>query len=352
MVHDVTRRKTRRLFDLKHSVLLPITLGFLFLTTGCAQLPQQISNQITQEIKEQTHQIITRTLPLAPQKKATAEDIAEVEKTMVDLINQDRRKNGLKPVVWDQTAADAAREHVQEEADYGFISHWTMEGVKPQQRYTLAGGLDAVQENQSVTLWINDGFKGISKEDLLKIVTEHQTAMVNEQPPEDGHRKNILDPHHTGVGIAIAVGKYGVAMAQEFTNHYLEMKPVPKTAFPGEKITLAGRLLPGYSLTGIYAVWEELPQPLTKEELMKTHSYSDPPFDNLYFWAKPNAAGYYIPTKSGNIMAKNINVDQQGNFTLQVPLSQKHALDYISVEVAPKENSKDRFYGAQFVIQH
>lgn len=340
---------------MKHIKLIFSILVLFLFVTGCTsfqKFPEQLTQQITQEIKQQTQQIVTRSLPLLPIKKATSEEIGEIEREVVELINQDRQKSGLKPVIWDQTAADEARKHVQEEADYGYISHWNMEGIKPQQRYTLGGGLDAVQENQSVTLWTNDGFRGISKGELSKVVAEHQTSMVNEQPPEDGHRKNILDPHHTGVGVAISVGKYGVAMAQEFTNHYVEMQPVPKTASPGAKITLAGKVLPGYTLTGIYALWEALPQPLTKEELMQTHSYGDPPSDNLYFWARPKATGYYIATKSGNIMATNVTVDKNGNFTLQVPLSDKHQLDYISVEVAPSDNTKERWIAVQFVLQH
>lgn len=340
---------------MKHKIIIFSISSLVLLMTGCApfqQLPERITQQVTQKFEQEKKQLVTRSLSLIPSKKVTAEEIREIEKEVVELINQDRQKNGLNSIVWDQTAADAARMHVQEEADYGYISHWTMEGVKPQRRYTLGGGLDAVQENQSVTLWLNDGFKGISKEELSKVVAEHQTSMVNEQPPEDGHRKNILEPHHTGVGVAISVGKYGVAMAQEFTNHYIEMQPVPMTASPGTKITLAGKVLPGYTLTGIYALWEALPQPLTKEELMQTHSYGGPPSDNLYFWARPKAAGYYIATKSGNIMATNVTVDKKGNFTLQVPLSEKHQLDYISVEVAPSANTKDQFIAAEFVLQH
>jgi uncharacterized protein YkwD len=335
----------------KYKILLLTSISILLLSTGCASL-ELAGSQLSQDIRQETNKIITRSLPLIPTKKATSEEIREIEKKVVDLINLDRQKNGLKPVSWDETAANAARQHVQEEADNGYISHWNMQGVKPQQRYTLGGGLDAVQENQSVTLWLNDGVKGISKDELYKLVEEHETSMVSEQPPEDGHRKNILDPHHTGVGVAIAVGKYGVAMAQEFTNHYIEMKPVPQKNLPGSKITLSGKILPGYSLTGIYAIWENLPQPLTKEELMKTHSYGDPPTDNLYFWARPQAAGYYIPTKAGKVMATNISVDAKGNFTLQVPLSERHQLDYISVEIAPKNNLKERFYAAQFVLEH
>lgn len=284
--------------------------------------------------------------------KVSAAEIAQIERYVVELVNQDRQRAGLQPVSWDETASRAARRHVQEEADNGFISHWGMDGVKPQLRYTRAGGRDAVDENESVTLWPEGGFSGVSKDSLAKIVAEHEQSMVNEQPPNDGHRQNILDPHHTGVGIAIAVGRSGVAMAQEFTNHYTEMQPVPLTAAPGATISLAGRVLAGYQVTGVYAIWEESPHPLSKEQLSQTGSYSDPPWDNLHFWAKPNGRGYYIMAGGKRISAANLSVDKQGNFTLKVPLTQTHALDYVSVEVAPVNNRNDRFYAAQFVIEH
>lgn len=347
----------------RYRVMLVFVLALLFLIFGCASWSQGISDElqghldqlpqlITNELKQQANTVVSQSPPAQSRPDLTAAQLAEVEKKVVDLINQDRKQQGLNAVVWDETAAQAARVHVQEEADQGYISHWGMDGRKPQQRYTLAGGLDAVQENESVTLWTEGGFKGISQEELIKTVNQHEVAMVNEKPPEDGHRKNILDPHHTGVGVSIAVGKNGVAMAQEFTNHYLEMKPVRKTDSPGKEITVSGRVLPGVTPIGIYAVWEELPQPLGKEELMKTHSYSDPSFERLYFWARPKATGYYIPTKSGNILANDLKVDRNGNFSIQVPLSLKHALDYISIEVSSQNNSKDRFYAAQFVIEH
>jgi len=174
--------------------------------------------------------------------------------------------------------------------------------------------------------------------------------MVNEQPPNDGHRRNILDPHHTGVGIAIAVGKNGVAMAQEFTNHYGTFSLVPVQAAPGTKATLTGRIQPGYKLLAVYATWEQLPQPMTREQLLQTHSYSDPPEENLHFWAKPQGNGYYIQTVGGKLFAKNIVVDYQGNFSLSIPLYNRRSLDYVAVEIAPNNNLEDRFYAAQFVV--
>ena len=347
---------------LKRLLWVITTLSLLISNLGCNKIwplpfPDNISPPQPQAQNEpnatKTPQgLIGLPLPLPPFFKADTADINQSERIMVDLINEDRRKAGLDSVTWDETAAKSARQHVQEEADNGYISHWGMDGEKPQRRYSLAGGLDAVNENESVTLWLEGGFHGVSKDQLQTIVAEHESAMVNEQPPNDGHRKNILDPHHTGVGVAIAVGKYGVVMAQEFTNHYSVMTQPPLTATPGSTITLKGRIDKGYQIKGIYSVWESYPQPMTREQLMKTQSYSDPTWDNLHFYAKPQGKGYYISTPSGKISAQNVSVDSQGNFSVSVPMTNSPTLDYITVEIAPNNKPKDTFYATQFVIKH
>jgi hypothetical protein len=333
-------------------ILLVVILAFLWsseqLGTGLKDLPQ---TQIIQQFAEAKKLIIDQSLPVNHPELSAAE-IDQVERLVLDLINQDRQINGLSELVWDEIAAQAASQHVQEEADNGYISHWGMDGSKPQLRYTRAGGLDAVNENESVSLWLQGGFQGLSVKELENIVKEHQTAMLNEKPPDDGHRKNILDVHHTGVGIAIAVGRYGVAMAQEFTNHYTEMDPVPRKALPGSEINLSGRVLPGYKLSGIYAVWEETPHSMLKEELMITASYSDPPFANLHFFAKPDGENYYITVGSDKIFAQDIKIDREGRFSLAIPMLNRHALDYVAIEIAPKNNLNDRFIAAQFVVEH
>lgn len=322
-------------------------IGITHLSQPLQQIPSQPEGRTASEPQFN----LKWSLPVLPSGKATPADIAEIERKVVALINQDRAQAGLPAVVWDETAAKAARAHVQEEADVGYISHWGLDGMKPQERYTLAGGKDAVEENESVSLWLEGGFRGISKDDLYSLVSEHEKAMVNEKPPADGHRKNILDPHHTGVGVAIAVGTYGVAMAQEFTNHYAVLNPPQTKGAPGGKVTLSGQIQKGYRITGIYAIWEELPTPMSREELLKTHSYSDPPFSNLHFWAKPRGTGYYIPTSSGNVFAKNLMVDAQGRFSLEIPLANRAGLDYINLEIAPNTNPEDRFYAGQFVVK-
>lgn len=338
-----------------------ITLNLLILNLGCSKLwplPEKNAPAILQSQPQnesnaanEPQGIIGLPLPLSLTSKVTPAEITQIELIVMDLINEDRRQAGLPSVKWDETAAKAARQQVSAEANNGFISHWGLDGEKPQRRYTMAGGLDAVDENQSVTLWLEGGFRGVSKEQLKTIVAEHQSAMVNEIPPNDGHRKNILDPHHTGVGIAIAVGKYGVAMAQEFTNHYSVITPLPSSATPGSTVTLKGRIDKGYQIIGIYGVWEPLPKPMPREQLMQTHSYADPSWDNLHFYAKPQGKGYYISTPSGKISAQNLSVDNLGNFSISVPLFNSPSFDYITVEIAPDSKPKDTFYAAQFVIK-
>ncbi|MDA8440943.1 MAG: CAP domain-containing protein [Peptococcaceae bacterium] len=292
----------------------------------------------------------TTTQENSPGSQLSAAEIAQVEQMVLALVNQDREKQGLRPVVWDETAAVAAAQHVQEEVDNGYISHWGMDGSKPQQRYSWAGGLDAVDENESATLWLQGGFSGVTEDGLYKIVSQHEASMLMEQAPNDGHRRNILDPQHTGLGVAIAVGKYGVAMAQEFTNHYAVLNPIPLTDAAGSIVTCSGRIFSGYQIQGIYAVWEQAPQPMTPAQLRQTDTYSDPPWSNLYFWARPDGPNYYVEPSQTKLYASNVEVDSEGNFAVKIPLSATHVLDYISVDIAPKTNLSNVFCAGQFVL--
>lgn len=86
-------------------------------------LKNLLQTQLIQQLKESKELlniekaipkvIINQPLP-SKSKKLSLEDINKVEHAVLDLINQDRQKNGLSPVIWDETAANAARQHVQE----------------------------------------------------------------------------------------------------------------------------------------------------------------------------------------------------------------------------------------------
>ena len=185
----------------------------------------------------------------------------------------------------DEVANRAGQLHSDEMAEYGYLAHWTLDGRKPDQRYTECGGKDTVAENadgmntpnpEKLTLCQKQVF---AKHDIKEI----ESQFFNEKPPNDGHKINIIDPAHTAVGIGLSVagvepgsedGFPREACTQEFVNHYGNYADIPHTVAPGEPLVVEGVMDKGLHFQSIDLRWEKAPQPMTIEELDKTYSYS------------------------------------------------------------------------------
>ena len=176
--------------------------------------------------------------PPGPAPGTDGADLAALAQRMLELVNADREANGLQPVAWDATAAAAGQKHSEEMAQFGYMSHWNMDGYGPEYRYSRAGGLDMSQENvyRLVHQW-EDG-RGAPIDDWEQVVADAQAALMN----SPGHRANILAPEHThlGVGIAYNAATGNVAIAQEFVNRYVTIEPLPQRAQPGDRLVLRG----------------------------------------------------------------------------------------------------------------
>ena len=103
---------------------------------------------------------------------------------------------------------------------------------------------------------------------------------MDEKPPNDGHRQNILTPEHNGVGIAISYATRGtdessLALTQEFIDHYGVYSRIPTAASPGETIHVAGQLAAGVKVSNITLCTDPAPKPMTVEQLNATNSYED-----------------------------------------------------------------------------
>lgn len=186
----------------------------------------------------------------------------------MDLINQSRREAGLQPVVWDSVAAEVGRRHVVEMAEWGYFSHWNLEGLGPEHRYSRAGGANAVRENLHA-------LASIRPPDDWQAVIHQAHAGLMDSP---GHRANILDPAHTHVGIAIAYSATTgqMRMTQEFTNHYVTLNQwLPLTAERGARLAVDG-FIASQNVSNVLldVAWEPLPQPLSVGELNGTNSYT------------------------------------------------------------------------------
>ena len=192
---------------------------------------------------------------------------------MLTLVNQDRQANGLVPVAWDEAATAAGLAHAEEMAQFGYLSHWNLEGQGPDYRYTVKDGLDHVREN--VYLYQHSPGAGpVSREAWETLIRQAQQSLM-ESPP---HQDNILAPEHTHMGIGIAynaaAGYLGVA--QEFVDHYVTLQPLPSRASLGEAIVIRGRLEVGAVNPFINLDYEPFPAALTVAELKATSTYKSP----------------------------------------------------------------------------
>ncbi len=154
---------------------------------------------------------------------------------MLELINRDRATHGLRPVALDPVASEAGQRHAQEMASHRYLAHWNIAGESPQQRYARAGGREAVAENAYL---LQGSYGGTSPRRLDLDPTPYfsryeleriERSYMSEAPPNDGHRRNILDPSHTHVGIALAKAgdsnAYTVTNTQEFVDRNFSPDP-------------------------------------------------------------------------------------------------------------------------------
>jgi hypothetical protein len=255
-------------------------------------------------------------------------DIGPARQYMLKLINRDRASVGAKPVELDEVASKAGQLHSDEMAINGYLSHWTMDGRKPDQRYNDVGGTNAIMENAYVSLEGDayDQSKDPNKLPLHASQVFHryeldkiEQSFFNEKPPNDGHRVNIIDPHHTSVGIGLSfTSQFGMgsrtACAQEFVNHYGEGEAIPKSIPAGTSFPFSGELQKGVTLKSIDIRSEALPKPMTIAELNKTYSYSYPDKIIFSYFADPSQTDDPIKVKKVDdheVYSVNIATDKE-----------------------------------------
>lgn len=257
--------------------------------------------------------------PAPPSDSDQPLTLAQARTFMVELINRDRRAQGLAPVALDVTASRAAQPHTDEMVEYGYSSHWGLDGKKPDQRYTEGGGTDADAENEHYEY---NGAEydpaGPPPEHLnataqptftREEITAIEAKFMGEKPGADGHRQNILNPTRNRVGIALSRaegaappgGEWAtkrLACTQEFIDHYGTYGVIPKSLKAGESFDITGKLVPGYQLQSIQIRPEALAQPMSLAALWHTGSYSSGSDASIadYF---PSDAGAMVAVREG-----------------------------------------------------
>ena len=125
-------------------------------------------------------------------------NVATAEKNAVELMNADRRANGLSDLKVSSAVTAVARSHAQDMVNRKFFSHSNPDGKTPSDRLKAAGiSYSAVGEN-------------IAENTSVQAA---ETAFMN----SSGHRANILNSKYTTVGIGVAYDSAGnVYVVQDF----------------------------------------------------------------------------------------------------------------------------------------
>jgi Cysteine-rich secretory protein family len=212
---------------------------------------------------------------------------------MLTLINRDRAAHGVGPVRPDPIATKAAQWHSDAMAKLLFNSHWHTDGKKPQQRYTECGGMDYDAENSHGALPQSAFQMEVAPEQSFTAseIEKEEECYFNEVPPNDGHRKNILDPTRTHVGLGLTLLHFDggpthyrqLTSSQEFVNRYGNYSISATEMQPNVPFVLTGQLQPPFEVYEVQVKWEKGPELI--------------PLDTLRSESGPFAHGYGNPTK-------------------------------------------------------
>jgi hypothetical protein len=200
-------------------------------------------------------------------------DIKEIRARLLELINTERALAGVSRLALDDLACAVADRHALDMVTGNFISHWGSDGNKPYHRYSLAGGVHAVQENVSAL----DGIVSSNPADLLKDVAYLHMRMHAETAPNDAHRRTILAPQHTHVGLGVAIRDGRLRLVEEYIARYVEVAPFKNQATGKAVQYLTVKLLnAGHALHSVEIFYEPLPTAPEKTWLRVMRPYALP----------------------------------------------------------------------------
>ena len=204
-----------------------------------------------------------RSLPEDPVKKAVFEQI-----------NVDRAAHNLPAVAWDEAASRVADVFTAAQVREGTRGHFLIDGFPPYARSGLAGIFGMGAENAVAWRTMGSAFH----EPALDLALEGEASMLGEKPPDDGHRRTILDPLVTHVGVGWAQGGGDFRMAEEFLTRRLDDLTITEAAADPVTLLFRGRTVVGDQLRFVTFAVEPTPRPISKAQAnsRKRYTYPEP----------------------------------------------------------------------------
>jgi uncharacterized protein YkwD len=203
-----------------------------------------------------------------------AESVPAAKAELLAVINAERKAHRAPPLAYDLLGAKVGDAFCVDAARNATVGHWDLAGRAPYLRWALAGGVDNHAQNFAAERRIGFGFDEPAA-DLLK---KAHAAFMAETPPDDGHRRTVLDPIWTHVGIGFAVVGGEMRMTEEYSRRVLEWVELPSGRVKaGRTAEVAMKLPRGWSVGAVEVAWEPFPKPLSRAEIASRGAYRLPP---------------------------------------------------------------------------
>eukprot|EP00698_Gefionella_okellyi_P021116 TRINITY_DN6746_c0_g1_i1.p1 TRINITY_DN6746_c0_g1~~TRINITY_DN6746_c0_g1_i1.p1 ORF type:complete len:386 (-),score=58.29 TRINITY_DN6746_c0_g1_i1:780-1910(-) len=200
--------------------------------------------------------------------------LVSLRRKLLDRINSDRKTERLPALILDHAACNVADAHCKEMAQNSYVSHVNLSGLLPYQRYCATGSSDHIIENVG---FVDEGiaFHPSDAKEIERLLLAAHSVFMNETPPLDGHRANILTPYHTHVGIGWYCTESQFRLAQIFVDRYAELV-TDATQIPSNgEIEVRGRMLrEEYGPYALLVYRDPVPQ-LHEPDELKLEMYRD-----------------------------------------------------------------------------
>lgn len=255
---------------------------------------------------------------------------------LVQRINRDRASAGLRPVEFDPQSSVVADEYCERQIREGTTGHFSLDGHAPYVRYSQAGGNDGVSENAAA--WsANYTF---SESTIPDLISRSQEVMLQEKPPHDGHRRTILDPAATHVGIGLAWRGGEFRLTEEFLRRYVHWdNSLPRIASVHERVVCSGRPVAGYRIVAASVHHEDFPERISAVVANQIAMYSLPSTRRDYLPQQRNLSdsatrlARFVASRAGT--PGDLVLQKNGYFSFVMPFYQGAGLYTVVLWVKP-----------------
>jgi uncharacterized protein YkwD len=264
-------------------------------------------------------------------------------------INEVRAGHGLAPLNKDPLAFRVAQQHSLRQIFDGTFGHFATDGLAPYHRYSFAGGNDGLLENTAS--WSSDS--PYDDAEIAGLMERSLQAMLDETPPDDGHRRAILDPWATHLGTGIAWKGGEVRITQEFLRRYIEWSALPtREAAPGDRVLVEGRPVSGWSVGAASVHYEPFPKSMRPTKANSIVDW-DLPDDRVDFEPKKldRASDIVRLTHVNGGQPGDLFVRDDGSFSFAVPFDRGPGIYTLVVWVRQDGNGSELIAASNISIR-